>query len=166
MQTYIIVTVPKIGGARDYLQFSAFLRGMCLHVRLFCGALWWPLLVRCARAARTFDDGYDQVCHRCRFILHFAVNVFLCRVASLLFVGKLMYYRFIYNNRHVHTVRRRAIHPLFHFICFLKTPQIYFKMCCGLIQVSLWLLASLILVFVWSRPAVCESVMCVVRLHL
>ncbi|CAH2037314.1 unnamed protein product, partial [Iphiclides podalirius] len=35
---------------------------MCLHVRLLCGALWWPLLTRCARAARTYDDGYDQVC--------------------------------------------------------------------------------------------------------
>ncbi|XP_021190881.2 cytohesin-1 isoform X3 [Helicoverpa armigera] len=33
---------------------------MCLHVRLLCGALWWPLLVRCARATRTYDDDYDQ----------------------------------------------------------------------------------------------------------
>ncbi|CAG5050213.1 unnamed protein product [Parnassius apollo] len=33
---------------------------MCLHVRLLCGALWWPVLMRCARAARTYDDNYDQ----------------------------------------------------------------------------------------------------------
>ncbi|KAI8436058.1 hypothetical protein MSG28_004179 [Choristoneura fumiferana] len=33
---------------------------MCLHVRLLCDALWWPLLMRCARAARTYDDDYEQ----------------------------------------------------------------------------------------------------------
>ncbi|CAH2106282.1 unnamed protein product [Euphydryas editha] len=33
---------------------------MCLHVRLLCGALCWPVLMRCARAARTYDDDYDQ----------------------------------------------------------------------------------------------------------
>ncbi|VVC93118.1 unnamed protein product [Leptidea sinapis] len=34
---------------------------MCLHVRLLCEALWWPLLLRCARAAHNYDDDYDQV---------------------------------------------------------------------------------------------------------
>lgn len=42
---------------------------MCLHIRLLCGALWWPVLKRCARAARPRrrrrpDDDYDQVCPR------------------------------------------------------------------------------------------------------
>jgi hypothetical protein len=41
---------------------------MCFDVRLLCGALWWPVLVRCARAARSFDDDYDQVRHRRRLL--------------------------------------------------------------------------------------------------
>lgn len=31
----VIVTVPKTGGARDYLQFSAFLRGKCMARDVF-----------------------------------------------------------------------------------------------------------------------------------
>ncbi|CAK1547265.1 unnamed protein product [Leptosia nina] len=35
-------------------------RAMCLHVRLICEALWWPVLLRCARATHNYDDDYDQ----------------------------------------------------------------------------------------------------------
>lgn len=47
---------------------------MCLHVRLLCDALWWPLLMRCARAARTYDDDYEQVCQQ-QLSVHFRINV-------------------------------------------------------------------------------------------
>lgn len=86
-------------------------RAMCLHVRLLCGALWWPLLMRCARAARTYDDDYEQVRHRRSFLsVHFAFakSSFVCCIHSLGFWQSL---RPAFTDG--------GSHAFFHLFCFI-----------------------------------------------
>lgn len=154
--------MPKIGGARDYLQFSAFLRERCMARDVFsCSPAVRRAVVATAGAMRPRNphlrrrlwSGVSSL----PLTVHFA-NILLCCVASLLFLA----ITWMLVPIHLSDDAQLSTFPLYLLIL---NSAIYFKMCCGLNRYPVPA-SFLILVFVWSRPAVCESVMCVVRWHL
>uniref|UniRef100_A0A2H1V5N3 SFRICE_016484 n=1 Tax=Spodoptera frugiperda TaxID=7108 RepID=A0A2H1V5N3_SPOFR len=94
---HVIVTVPKTGGARDYLQSSAFFRGEVYGARCVC--MFACCAARCG--GHCWYDAPAQPAPTTTTMIRYPVPA-----------------------------------------------------------------SFLILVFVWSRPTVCESVMCLVRQHL
>ncbi|KAF9815370.1 hypothetical protein SFRURICE_011522 [Spodoptera frugiperda] len=97
IQVHVIVTVPKTGGARDYLQSSAFFRGEVYGARCVC--MFACCAARCG--GHCWYDAPAQPAPTTTTMIRYPVPA-----------------------------------------------------------------SFLILVFVWSRPTVCESVMCLVRQHL
>lgn len=165
MLVYVIVTVPKTGGARDYLQFSAFLREKCMARDVFaCSPAVRRAVVATAGTMRPRNPHLRRRLWSGVSSLPLAVHS--AKYTSLLcsFTSFLASTWMLVPIIPIHIRPATRSHPLFHFICFFKTPQ-FIRMCCGLNRYPAPA-SFLILVFVWSRLAVCESVMCVVRWHL